>query len=653
MDRKLARTATAAGSLALLLGWEAHALVIEHNLAFGAFNQSPFQPGGVYNKTDTTFIGPNWNAPLSLVIPPGCPLELCLRPNLRTSGAFGAEFGYSVSGGKLNFGYPVGAKVTLPDSVLPGTPFTVNIESGLKSAGFGFERSTLDANPILAPWVPLAKPGGASHVPFMNATFPSFATWLDLVARFNGSIQLRGTAPIVGTGTIFQAALPGFDSRLTIFRLDNGGISTDIPIPGGASSIPFGEKIQVIPGTNILTATLNYPNLAPKGTLDGTLLRASDQKTVADLELNVLQLLGLGFPIFQALEKNIPIGVGNINYSLLKVIAGLSADMRQDLALSATVKPRLTFDTPVSVIDAAGARSAPTNIVDLPETGSVRLELANRGSNRLEAKLGYALVAHVENDTSMVVNGRLKASALEAGIDVDIGIKIKESIGPVIGPIGPEGPLFEFPLFDSAFDIGLNEIQTKAIGIDVAVPSRALLGTRLGPVGTPSSPLIAYEFRERCGELFCSPEVISAIGFESTDAFGGTVFQAFDDIVFTSGTSPRSYGRLYCQSCVDANLATGVSSSEFGTDDGGRAYINDYLLLPPTGPDCTSCLDDFLAAHTGVSGSVETDLVIEFDRTREFFFPGAGRVPVSGTPGLLALGLCALALSRRRPWFCA
>jgi hypothetical protein len=635
-----ARGVAAIACLAMGLAQPAAALVIDHNLAFGAFGQSPFEPGGVFNKNESTFLGPTWtNAPLSLVIPPGCPLELCLRPNLKTSGAFGAEFGYAVSGGKMDFGYPVGARVTLPDRVLAGTPFTVTIDSGVKSGGFGFERATLDANPVLTPWVPLATSGGAKHVPFLNATFPSFSAWLDLVARFNGSIQLRGTAPIVGTGTIFQTALPGFDSKLTVFRLGRDGVATDIAIPGGARSIPFGEAINVIPGTSILTATLNYPDLKPTGALEGAALHATDQRTFADLQLNVLQLLGLGFPIFRALENNIPIGVGNINYSLLKVIAGLSADLRQDLTLTASVKPRLMFDTPVAVIDASGGRSAPTNSVDLPQSGSLQLELANRGSGRLEAKLGYALVAHVENDTSMIVNGRLKASALEAGIDVDIGIKIKESIGPVIGPIGPEGKLFEFPIFESSFEFGLNEILTKAFSIDVDIPSRSLLHTRLGPVGVPTSPLIAYEFRERCGELFCSPERVIAIGFERTDAYGGLVFQALDEIEFTSGTgAPRSYGTLYCVSCVDANLAAEATSSDFVLDAGGSAYINDYLLLPPTGPDCQECVDLFLASHVGASGHVETPLVVEFDRTREFFF-GAAAVPVPATTGLLALGL--------------
>jgi hypothetical protein len=126
------------------------------------------------------------------------------------------------------------------------------------------------------------------------------------------------------------------------------------------------------------------------------------------------------------------------------------------------------------------------------------------------------------------------------------------------------------------------------------------------------------------------------------------VFQAFDEIVFSAGGTPRSYGTLYCASCVDADLAVAISSSDFVIDGGGSAYINDYLLLPPTPPDCQTCLDDFLAAHTGLSGSEETPLRIDFDHTREFFFPGTAGVPIAGTPSLLALGLLALALSRRR-----
>lgn len=661
MNASLTKTAVlciAASAAAWLPASASRALVIEHNLAFGAFNQSPFVAGGAYDKSDTTFVGPRWpTKPLNLVIPPGCPGELCLRPNLTTSGAFGAELGYAISGGRLSIGYPVGAKVTLPNSVSPGTPFTVGIESGLKSSGFGFERATLDANPVLAPWVPVIQPGGtgARHEPFLDATFPSFATWLDLVAEFEGSIGLRGTAPFVGTGTIYAADLPGFAERLTILRMDRSGISTDIPLEGGATSIPFGTAIPVVPssipgGQPILTATLHYPDLNPKGTLDGSFLRGADQKTVAELDMNVLQLLGSAFPLLQLLENDIPIAIGNIHYTLLNVTAGLAADIRQEIVLSATVQPRITFDTPVSIIDANGARSAPTNTVWLPENGEVRLELANAGSNRLEARLGYGLVAHVVNATSMVLSGSLKAKALQADIDVDIlGLEIDETLGPVIPEFGPEGKLFEFSLFDSSFDIPLNEILTGAIGIDVQPPARSLIVVDRDEIGVGGTAFVSYTFRERCGELFCSPEEVQMAGFERTDAYGGIVFEALDEIVFTSGgpaTPPRSYGHLYCVSCVDADLAAEVASSSFVTDEGFSAYINDYLLTPPSGPDCEACLDDFLAAHTGLSGHSGTPLVVHFDRTREFFASAA--VPATGTMALLGIGLVSLLLVNPR-----
>ena len=240
MNHRVARRrsrglAVVAASLAAAAGIApAAAVVIDYNLAFGAFNQSPFQPGGVFNHSHTQFFGPQWtNSKLSLGdIPPIGPLYV--TPSLTTSGKFGAELGYALSGGKLDLRYPVSSRVTLPDAVRLDVPVTISANASLNTSGFSFARTTLDANPVLAPWVPLAGAGTVGHVASLKTQFPSASAYLDLVTEFSGSIDASATYPKLifdplpkirsQTDQVLNHKLPGFAERLTVF--EGGGRSS-------------------------------------------------------------------------------------------------------------------------------------------------------------------------------------------------------------------------------------------------------------------------------------------------------------------------------------------------------------------------------------------------------------------------------------------
>ncbi len=629
----------------------ASAVVIDHNLAFGAFNQSPFQSGGVFNHSHTEFFGPQWtNSKLSLGdIPPIGPLYV--TPSLTTSGKFGAEFGYALSGGKLDLRYPVSSRVSLPDAVRLDVPVTVSANAAVNTSGFSFARATLDANPVLAPWVPLAGSGTVGHVPSLKTTFPSATAYLDLVAEFSGSINASATYPKLifdplpkirsQTDQVLNLKLPAFAERLTVFELSRAGITTAIP----GAAIPFGTAIPIIP-PNVLTTTFNYPDLKTSGGLDGTTLRAGGAQNVANLNMNVLQLLGLAFPPLKALEGNVPLGVGSVGYTLLRVDAGLDLNLRQDFAFSATPVPFLYFDTPVSVVDGT-TWSAPQQLIPLPASGDLQMRLpGGRLGTPLDAQLSYALFNELSNDTKLVLDGYLQASALAARLNLDLGpVQINQAVGPVIGPIGPRGKLAEFDIFSDNFGVNVNSIVTKPFQIAVeASPrtTRARLVNRL-PDGTS-----IYTIEERAGELVTGN--MSVQGREYQDLGGGTVFLASVDVT----SQGRNHGRLFCVDCREVDPDPAAVSTEFALDGGGSSYINDFLmdvLSPPSGPDCDTCLEDFLTAHAAVADATIGDPELVLNRFPEIFPITLVAVPEPGTAWLFGLGALAIpfaATARRR-----
>jgi hypothetical protein len=643
---------------AALVAAPASALVIDHNLGFAATDQSPFQTGGVFNQSYAEFFGPAWtNKTLSVGdIPPIGPLYV--TPSLTTSGRFGAEFGYALSGGKLNLVYPVSSQVSLPDSVHEDSVFTVSSNVGLNPAGFSYARETLDANPLLSTrWVPLASAGFRGVVPSLSTTFPSTTAYLDLVAEFSGQANMTATYPKITifppsisskTEDVLGLKLPGFAERLSVFELSRSGITTAIP----GASIPFGEAIPIIP-PNVLTTTFNYPDLKTTGALDGTMLRSGGEQTVANLNMNVLQLLGLGFPPLKALEGSIPLGIGSFEYKLLEVDAGLDLNLRQDFLFTGTPEAFLYLDTPVSIVDGSNW-SAPTRLVPLPASGNLRLALpGGRGANPVDAQLSYVLLNEVRNDTKLELEGYLEASALSAKLDLDLGIvDINESVGPVIGPVGPRGTLATFDIFSDTFPVNVTPIWTPPFQLDVtpAVYSPRARFLTTTPGGTP-----VYLIQEVAGEGFTRGAAL-AFGQVYNDVGGGTLFLSNEDVIIdTDGDNigDVNYGRLFCVTCVDLNPNPALASSQFPIEGGGESFINDLLMdliSPPSGPDCESCVEDFLAAHQSVLDVSIGDPEILLNRLPEIFpineLPTL--VPVPGTIWLVWLGLGILAAARIR-----
>jgi hypothetical protein len=496
---------------ALLAPPPAAAMLIQHNLDFGAFNQSPFQPGGTFTKSDSTLIGPSWDQTLSPGdIPPIGPLYI--TPSLHTKGKFGAEFGYALSGGSLNITYPVSSTIRVPDSVQLATPFTVSSNVGVNPAGFSVARSTFDVNPLLTPWVRVDQAGGPGYLgPSLKTKFPNAAAWLDLVAQLENRISASATYPVPAFGippwetktdNVLNLKLPGFDVRLPLFELNAGGIQTGVP----GASLQFGTAIPVltspINGSSILTTTFNYPNLSTSGQLNGGALQSAGEQMVAGLDMNVLQLLATGFPVLGALEGNIPLGIGHVDYTLLRLTAGLGLNLRQEFAFTATPTAFLYFDTPVSVID-GGNWSAPTNLVQLPANGDLRLGFpGGRAGGPVEAQLSYALFNQLQSDTSLVLTGNLKATALEAGLTLDLGfVEIDEGFGPLFGPLGPEGELARFKVCCDApsFQVNFSPILTRPFQVNLEASPRTI---RSRFVGRYDDGSVIYELQEFAGNEF-------------------------------------------------------------------------------------------------------------------------------------------------------
>ena len=629
------------------------ATLISNNLLFGAFDQSPFATGGSFNKSDSTVIGPPAWKDITLplgIFPAPNPIGFLL-PNVQTSGQVGLEFGYAVSGGRLNFDYPVAATLALPDSARAGGIFSVNTTSAAKGDGFAFSQSSDIVDERFRRLFGCIGGCGPSLVvgPSISTTFPSATAYLDFFARSENKFKLDLTYlnpnPLdfgYKTKTLAEVGLPGFDERFTLLELNKSGVSTAIP----GVSIPFNSTLPIIP--DVLSAYIHYPDLATKGGMDASgRLVSGNEQTVVNLNLDVIGAarLALG-DIIPPLKGSIDIGFGSVAYDILDVNSGLNLQLRQNFSMEVTPRSYLYFDTPVSALNPDGSFMSPSNIVALPSNGNLDLYLPHDlPRTSLTVQPFYTLDARLRNDTTLALNGYLSVEALSGGVDIGTRYaNISESFGPLLPRTGIDGDLFSFSVFSDEFNVNVTPIWTRPFELGVDPPSALSMPLRATLIGHLPDGRAIYNVKEILGAEF-SRDLGNFAGREIAGLNGAIEFLSELPITDAEG---NNRGRLFCVFCPSAEPAAGLISSSSVLSDGRGVYFNDLLddlFSPPAADANQAFLDAFILAHAPIASGTGTDARVLF--SEDFITPLYG-VPLPDTAALFAAGLFALGVGRRR-----
>jgi hypothetical protein len=648
----------------------ARALVIEHNLAFGAFNQSPFTSGPAFSKSEALPAGLPWDITLPLPpFPPPNPF-IYFSPSLKTNGFLGLEFGYAASGGRLDTSYPVNASLVLPDSAKKAASMRITANSAVDPDGFSFASVALDARRLGSLKVPIDG-GRAKIAPSMTTTFPEVSAYLDFVARTSNRLEgnLTYLSPTLlnpfrqKTEKILNVDFLSFNERFSIFELGRSGISTAIP----GVSLPFCTTtpcapIDIIPG--VLSTFFKYPDLKTNTrTVEGdAALRAAGTQTIANLNLDVDGLLAKVFPPLEFLESHINIKVGRVDYTILDVDAGLNLNLTQSFTLRSNVKPVLVFDQIVFKRDSSGrVLDEPLRLIEMPANGAVDLFVPLGTNAPLKITPTYVLESTLRNETSLDLTGYIDLKALSANLKLDLGfVEIDEGFGPLFKERLELGTLLHFPLVESEFPVLNAPIWTSQFTLPVTNNIFALGAAKLSvPPGTLPEGKVLYEIFDVNG----TPEFPSKfprqtlIGREVIAPTGEIVFISDTDASYTEsgpgGISVTSFGRHFCVSCLSLPLDPSFLSPRTTSADNEEVYFNELfndvvklVFGAETEPACTSCLSDFLDDHPLRSdGSSILPTRVSLDRTDEDFL-AATTLPVQGTMALLGLGLLLLSVTR-------
>jgi hypothetical protein len=645
--RFLLCTTSALALLGTLTGFPAHALVINQNVNFAAVNRNPWTGGPAFEQEwhlNQPSIGPVKvdlpklnGSPLNIIadfLGVDLPFEANVGVGGTVSGSAGFDFGYYVSGGKLNVNYPalstLNIQTTQPNGnrVIGGQSFSIgsNFTPGLNAisppltpqyiaaAGAGYE--VLNQN---------LSAGTLMKDPFLKTTFPYASAWADFGYDIRGGAFIEATAKVLGACVVCARKEVKFgDGRnVTLLEIDPGGKGQPPVVRFLGNTVDPFQPIQVGPAK----ISFAYPDVAVQGSLQADRsVFGSDSKPIITVQGGAEKLIPFIGPFLQN-------GVGPIGYQLLSTDGGPSLSLYQDFRFTPDPQVRLAFSQPILQRGTDGKYHA-TNVVEFAAGQNLDLIAPlTLGNANLRVQPTYLLNNTVYNETG-----------LSLGVQMDIEMLRLNS------PLGSLGPAFDdrlefelarLKLFGDDFSLNLGAITGRPFELDVVFP---LLEAQnryqfAGVVQDSEYPegggfrviyidtLTGHQFSD-----FAEGEILTFGGFGD---LAQKIFIADEDVI---GVGGLNLGRAFCVVCLDSSLYLFEEENPFINVDGMPLLLSDMTTFDDGEIDITNHpilgRNNYIDDHRPVA--TEIGPTVFFD------------VPEPGTLATFAAGLLSIGFTRRR-----
>jgi hypothetical protein len=630
----------------------AQALVIEQNVNFAAVNRNPWTGGGAFEsewhlnqpsvgpfKIDLPKLNGNPINVLADFLGVNLPFSANVGVGGSISGFAGFDFGYYVSGGKLNVNYPTLSKLdiqTTPNTnrVVAGQSFGVTtqytpglnvvsppLNAYVAAAGAGYE--VLHSNLNL---------GTTTKDAFLKTTFPYASAWANFNYDLKGGAFVEATAKILGECIVCARKDVKFgDARdLTLIEIDPGGKGQPPVVRFLGNSVNPLAPIQIGPAK----IEFSYPDVAVQGGLqpDKSLFGAGS-KPIISVQGGVEKLV----PFIGPFLTN---GVGPFGYQLLSTDGGPTLGLYQDFQFTPDLRGQLAFSQPI--LQKVGNKYVPTNVVDFKVGEALDLvaPMTLFGST-MRVQPSYTLNNTVRNETG-----------LSLGVQFDIeALKLTSAFGS-LGPAIDERLTYELgrvPLFNQTFSLGLKEITTRPFELDV-VPS-------LATVFGPKMVLLALDYNDGSFEFELTLRDLATglIYHKGVDgdelefgegSFAQKILVTDGDVtledVLLGGFDGEFYvdvnlGDTFCFVCIDMSALLFEEENPSITQDDQTLFLTDLFEFPSGEMDITNHpilgTNNFKDDHRPVATDIGPTVFL---------------VPEPGALALFAGGLVALRLGRRR-----
>lgn len=567
--------------LHLVASTPASALVINQNVNFAAVNRNPWTGGPAFESEwhlSQPSVGPvkvdlpklNGN-PLNILadfLGIDLPFEANVGVGGTVQGSVGFDFGYYVTGGKLNVNYPALSTLNIqtvdPDSnrVVAGRPFSIgtSFTPGLNTvsapltpqyvaaAGLGYQAITENLSL-----------GTTMKDPFLTTTFPYASAWADFNYDIRAGAYVEATAKVFGQCIVCARKEVTFgDGRsVTLIEIDPGG-------KGQPPSAYFlGQKVDPFQPIQVGPAkiTFSYPDVAVQGSLQGDrTVFGADSRPIITVQGGAEKLIPFIGPFLQN-------GVGPFGYQLLSTDGGPSLSLYQEFSFTPKPEMQLTFSHPILQRGTDGKYHA-TSVVQfaLGETLDIIAPLTI-GNVDLRVQPTYFLNNIVHNETGLRLDVLMNLEML----------RLNSPFG-TLGPAFSDEVLLELArvkLFDAEFSLNLGAITGRPFELDVGLP---LLGFEdvqfLGVVQDSEYPedegfRVIYIKDGQQFSDFAEGEVFFLEGFGDTMQ---KIFLANEDVI---GSGGLNFGRAFCLTCFDLSEFLFEDESPFIEVDGMPLFLTD------------------------------------------------------------------------------
>lgn len=652
----------AAGLLAAVLAaaplGTAGATEYQHELAFTAVNRNPWTGGPAFTLEET------WDdlrAQVSLTIPTTglTPTDLLLQLlsidspvdvlSAQLGGSVaaqaGLDFGYYVSGGRLNVNYP--AISTLSIGTAPGRPDAIRATEAVPvSAQFlpGLDRVVVPSSTGLLSTIagsgyaePVNLPGFSIttfDAPRFGTDFPNVSVWGEafVAGEIGVNVEVRGLAvsiPGVGEACLVCKGIPYRvevpEQRFTFVEIDP--LTVRVP---GLVDVQLDQTIQ-LPSPADARLQLSSPNLKVTGGLapGGTTLAGNGAKPV----ITVLGSLDDFIPLVGAvLDGN----VGPLGYTIASIDAGPSFGVYQDFRLEVTPRLRLDFSEPVL------AGGVLTTVADFALDEAISFTPLLSGSDRLAIRPTYQIDTRFFNETGISVS---------AVFDLDGPTLSADGLG-TLGPLGEDTvsvELLRLPLFDESFSLAIGAIRTDRIVLDKVFPAVTIEDqlrfgitqpSLVGPGSEPGTDLYQWLLQDELGnDMFVQAQGQTILLGGLGDVFERILVLDDDLIVQIADGQPAfNLGSVICLLCFDRTPEL-EGTNPFLEDETGRLYLTELFEFP-SADFCIECDPILGQDNRRVAGALPIVTVGEIYETAP--------IPEPATALLLALGLTGLAVGGGR-----